>query len=186
MKEHSVKRLVTFIGALILIAAFAGSPVALAQESSKLIPLKVQLVVSRHNGDKKISSLPYTLWITANSKGTTSVRMGVEVPVTSTVLSKEGVESQTYSYRSVGTNIDCSATSQTDGSFNLDIKLNDSSVSFDSKDATPTLKRVPSFRNFTSNFSILLKDGQTAQYASATDPVSGETLKVDATINVLK
>ena len=45
---------------------------------------------------------------------------------------------------------------------------------------------MPAFRNFTSNFSLLLKDGQTAQYASATDPVSGETLKVDVTINVLK
>ena len=45
---------------------------------------------------------------------------------------------------------------------------------------------MPAFRNFTSNFNILLKDGQTAQYASATDPVSGETLKVDVTINVLK
>ena len=49
-----------------------------------------------------------------------------------------------------------------------------------------TLKGIPAFRNFTSNFNILLKDGQTAQYASATDPVSGETLKVDVTLNVLK
>ncbi len=59
-------------------------------------------------------------------------------------------------------------------------------MSFDSKDASQTLKGVPAFRNFTSNFSILLKDGQTAQYASATDPVSGETLRVDVTVNVLK
>ena len=181
-----MKRTVALIGSMIMMAALAGSPVAVAQEKSTLVPLKVQLVVSRHAADKKISSLPYTLWVTANGKYTTSVRMGVEVPITTSVMSKEGVTTPSYSYRPVGTNIDCNATSQTDGSFVLEIKLNDSSVSFDSKDAGPALKGIPAFRNFTSNFSIVVKDGQTAQYASATDPVSGETLKVDVTVTVLK
>jgi len=187
MKEHPVKRTLAFIGSMILIAALAGSPVAIAQEKSSLVPLKVQLVVSRYAADKKVSSLPYTLWITANGRGTTSVRMGVQVPIVTTIVNdKTGQSSPSYQYRDVGTNIDCSATSQADGTFSLDVKLNDSSVSFDTKDPAQTLKGVPAFRNFTSNFSILLKDGQTAQYASATDPVSGETLKVDVTLNVLK
>ena len=187
-----MKRLVTLITSMVLIASAAASPVVLAQESPKLVPLKVQLVVSRTGVDKKvISSLPYTIWVTANDKKTTSVRMGVQVPVVMTSFSaaKDGatpVPSSSYSYRDVGTNIDCWANGQADGLFTLDIKLNDSSVSFDSKDPNQTLKGVPAFRNFTSNFSILLKDGQTAQYASATDPVSGETVKVDVTINVLK
>jgi hypothetical protein len=191
MKEHPVKRTMAFIGSTVLIAALAGSAVALAQENSKLVPLKVQLVVSRYAADKKIGSLPYTLWVTANDKKTTSVRMGVQMPFVATVFgAATGTQTTTplssYSYRDVGTNIDCQAVSQADGTFNLEIKLNDSSVSFDSKDPTQTLKGIPSFRNFTSNFSILLKDGQTAQYASATDPVSGETLRVDVTVNVLK
>jgi hypothetical protein len=184
-----VKRTVACIGSMVLIAALAGSPVAVAQEKVPLVPLRVQLVVSRYAADKKISSLPYTLWITANGKSTTSVRMGVQVPIATGAISvsKEGVISPTpsYQYRDVGTNIDCNATSQTDGSFVLEIRLNDSSVSFDPKDAG-AVKGVPAFRNFTSNFNILVKDGQTAQYASATDPVSGETLKVDVTVNVLK
>jgi hypothetical protein len=192
MKEHPVKNTIALISALLLTAALAGSPVAHAQESPKLVPLKVQLVVSRYAADKKISSLPYTLWVTANDKRMTNVRMGVQVPFTTTVFSKDGKDGaastpmQSYQYRDVGTNIDCQAVSQADGSFNLEIKLNDSSVSFDPKDAGSALKGIPSFRNFTSNFSILLKDGQTAQFASATDPISGETLKVDVTINVLK
>jgi hypothetical protein len=152
----------------------------------------VQLVVSRYAADKKVSSLPYTLWVTANGKMTTSVRMGVQTPIVQTVFGAPAAGGQTtvpassYSYKDIGTNIDCNATSQADGSFVLEIKLNDSSVSFDSKDPGQTLKGIPAFRNFTSNFSIVMKDGQTAQYASATDPVSGETLRVDATINVLK
>ena len=85
MKEHPVKRTLTFIGSMVLIAALAGSPVAVAQETAKpLVPLKVQLVVSRYAADKKISSLPYTLWVTANDKRTTSVRMGVQVPIVTT------------------------------------------------------------------------------------------------------
>ena len=186
MKEYSVKRTLTVIGSMILIAGMAGSSVAVAQES-KLVPLKVQLVVSRSAADKKISSLPYTLWVTANEKKPTSVRMGVQVPIATGAVSvsKEGVPTPSYQYRDVGTNIDCHATSQTDGSFVLEIRLEDSSVSFDPKDSGG-VKGVPAFRNFVSNFIILMKDGQTAQYASATDPVSGETVKVEVTVNVLK
>jgi hypothetical protein len=184
-----VKRLVTFIASMVLIA-WAAAPVALAQENLKLVPLKVQLVVSRTSVEKKvISSLPYTLWITANDKKTTSVRMGVQVPIVVSTFGRSNDPTSavpSYQYRDVGTNIDCMAMGQADGAFSLDIKLNDSSVSFDSKDPNQALKGVPAFRNFTSNFNILVKDGQTAQYASATDPVTGETLKVDVTINVLK
>jgi len=169
-----------------LLMVFSARPrTAVAQERQNLVPLKVQLVVSRQLGDKKISSLPYTLWVTANDRRSTNVRMGVQVPVVTTAMTKEGVSTPSYSYRDVGTNIDCTAATQGDGVFSLEIKVNDSSLSFDAKESA-TLKGIPAFRNFASSFSILLKDGQTAQYASATDPVSGETLKVDVTLNVLK
>lgn len=180
-----MKRTVALIGSMVLIVALAAPPVAVAQDKT-LVPLKVQLVVSRHNGDKKISSLPYTLWVSANGRITTQVRMGVQVPIATTLFSKEGAATPSYSYRDVGTNIDCLAQTHADGFYVLEIKLNDSSVSFDPKESASTVKGVPAFRNFTSNFNIMLKDGQTAQYASATDPVSGETVKVDVTINVLK
>ncbi len=186
MKEYPVKRTMAFIGSTVLIAALAGSPVALAQENSRLVPLKVQLVVSRYAADKKISSLPYTLWVSSNDKKMTSIRMGVQVPIVTSAMPQNPTVLQSYQYKDVGTNIDCQAVGLADGTFNLEIKLNDSSISFDSKDPTQTVKGIPAFRNFTSNFSILLKDGQTAQYASATDPVSGETLKVEVTLNVLK
>lgn len=182
-----MKRTASVIGSMVLLAALADVPVAVAQDKVVMIPLKIQLVVSRQTGDnKKISSLPYTLWVTANEKRMTSVRMGVQVPVPSITINKEGVSTPSYNYRDVGTNIDCQARGPADGVFSLDIGLNDSSVSFDAKESGPTLKGAPAFRNFTSNFSILLKDGQTAQYATATDPLSGETVKVDVTLTVLK
>ena len=45
---------------------------------------------------------------------------------------------------------------------------------------------MPSFRNFNSSFTALLRDGQTMQYTSATDPVSGEVMKIDVTVAVMK
>jgi hypothetical protein len=200
-----VKRTLVFIGTIALLAGMAGARVAVAQDGSRvvatqdrsaLVPLKLQLVVSRTLGEKKISSLPYSLWVTANeTRRTTSVRMGVQVPVVSTRISgKEGDTAviPSYNYRDVGTNIDCVAVSAGDGLFQVHITLNESSIQYDSKDAAarpvvPTsIAGLPAFRNYTSNFSILLKDGQTAQYSSATDPLSGEVLRVDVTLNVLK
>jgi hypothetical protein len=45
---------------------------------------------------------------------------------------------------------------------------------------------MPMFRSFNSSFQALLRDGQTTQYVSATDPVSGEVMKIDVTLNLLK
>jgi hypothetical protein len=42
------------------------------------------------------------------------------------------------------------------------------------------------FRNFRSEANVVLRDGQTARYTVATAPVSGEMLKIDVTLNVVK
>lgn len=44
----------------------------------------------------------------------------------------------------------------------------------------------PVLRNFQYTVSMLLKDGETKQIASASDKGSGEIVKVDVTINVEK
>lgn len=165
---------------------------AAAQSKPVSIPtsLKVSLVFSRYQGEKKISSVPHTLWVTTGDR--TSLRLGTQIPVPTTVL-KEGTGSvQSYNYRDVGTNIDCSATAvPPDGSFRLNITITDSSVYFpDQADSaiksTTAATGAPAFRNFNSTFSIVLKDGQTGQSTSVTDPVSGQVIKLDATLNVQK
>jgi predicted small secreted protein len=45
---------------------------------------------------------------------------------------------------------------------------------------------APAFRSFKGVNTVLLKDGQTRQYTVATDRVTGEVLKVDVTLKVLK
>ncbi len=112
--------------------------------------------------------------------------MGVKIPVYS------GGGAGSYSYQDVGTNIDCTVSTRPDGMYKVNLTVTDSSIYF--PDPSPlqefllprTTRPRRSFRSFTSTFSILLRDGQTGQYTSATDPVSGEVLKIDATLNVLK
>lgn len=183
-----MKRILTIISAAAVLAIAAPRTIA-AQEKGgpTFVPLKLQLVLTRQAGDKKISSLPYTLWVTANERRTTNLRMGVEIAIPQTLFSKEGTPQASYQYRPVGTDIDCTAQTTPDGTYSINIVLSDSSVMFFSaKDAPKGEADRPTFRNFRANFTVLLKDGQTAQYTSATDPVSGEVLKVDATLNVLK
>jgi hypothetical protein len=149
------------------------------------IPMKVTLVLSRFQAEKKLSSVPYVLSVIANDNlGGASVRMGVKIPV---------ANGQMYSYQDVGTNIDCRASTVSDNLYKLSVTLNDSSIYYpdrqrsDSPGVIPQAGSAPpALRSFTSNFSMHLRDGQTSQYTTATDQVSGEVLKIDATINVQK
>src|SRR5689334_4782013 len=75
---------------LLIVAAMTG-PIARAQQSSPaapkptLVPLEVEVVLSRYQGEKKVSSIPYTLNVNANG-APTSMNMGTEVPVPATII----------------------------------------------------------------------------------------------------
>ncbi len=159
---------------------------AVARAPLPQVPLKIQLVLSRYQGEKKLSSVPYVLWVTSNDPRT-SLRMGVSIPIPSGTGPASG-----YNYKDVGTNIDCGASTAPDGAFKVALTVTDTSVYFPDRDRSTVgqvpvdIASPPSLRSFTSNFYILLRDGQTAQYTVATDQVSGEQLKIDATLNVLK
>jgi hypothetical protein len=177
-----------WIGALFL----SWTGVVAAQEKTNersqkpVTSLKVQLVLSEYEGDKKISSLPYTLSVNADEPRQTRVRTGVDVP-----LPMEGAESK-FVYKTVGTSIDCEAHALEDGRFNVRLAVEKSSLysaeknkkGAESMDA-PT-HAPPLFRSFSSTFNVVLRDGQTAQYSAATDPISGQVLKIEATLNVVK
>jgi hypothetical protein len=92
-------------------------------------------------------------------------------------------------YRDVGTNIDCTVMRPTDdGRFQIELMFDDSSVYGEGlapgSNAPPAGN--PSFRSFRASDSLMLKDGQTAQFTTATDKVSGDVIKVDVTLTVVK
>jgi len=45
---------------------------------------------------------------------------------------------------------------------------------------------VPMFVTRNTRSDVILRDGETQTYSSATDPASGEVVKVDVTLTVLK
>ena len=155
------------------------------------VSLKLSLVFSRYQGEKKISSVPHTLWATATDGRTpTTLRLGTQIPVPSTVFGKDGEKTQSYNYRDVGTNIDVNASTALDGFYKIQITITDSSVYYPDQSEPAARSTVatgaPAFRNFNSSFTLMMRDGQTAQSTAVTDPVSGQTIKLDATLNVQK
>jgi len=158
--------------AILMAATLAGT--AMAQNQAKpLTSLKVQVVISRYEGDKKVSSLPYVLAVTANHEQGVNMRMGSQVPVP---MGQGAID-----YKNVGTNIDCGATSTDDGRFRVFIRVEDSSIM-----ERRSVDFPPSLRTFVTSNTVVLKDGQTAQFTAAADKVTGEVVKVDVTMTVEK
>jgi hypothetical protein len=200
--RHPLPGFITVLAVLSSNAVFGQEPAstqkpAVSQRpvstSMPLVPLKVQFVISKYEGQKKISSLPYTLTVNANEPpggGATHLRMGSDVPYyTTTTPSADGkVVSglRSYSYRPIGTNIDCNARSTDGGLFDLDLTIEDSSIQRTPQGAVPGPDSVPTFRNFRTSNHVVLKDGQTTEVTAAADPVSGEVMKVDVTLTVIK
>jgi hypothetical protein len=195
-----VRKLIRMTSAVVVLLAAVGlaaqEPVAQSQTRppGQLVPLKISLVLSRYQGEKKLSSVPYVLWVTANDRERTSLRMGNQIPVTTTVFgAKDGEKPMSsYTYKDVGTNIDCSSYTAADGYFKVNLTVTDSSVYFPDR-TDPTLSTAATsvvgtaaFRSFNSSFFVLIRDGQTVQYTSATDQVTGQMIKIDATVNVQK
>jgi hypothetical protein len=153
----------------------------------RVVPMKVQFVVTKHLGDKKISSLAYSLPCSSGDRKAT-LKLGVEVPVP--VRKAEAVE---YQYRNVGANLECDARPLSDGRFSVRVALEQSSLygpgekaataeqNLESRAANPTL-----FRTSMSQFTAVLRDGQTMQAVSGTDPLNGEVTAVDVTLTLLK
>src|SRR6185295_3433299 len=56
----------------------------------RLVPLRVLITIVRFEGEKKTSSLPFTLMVNAEQPGRTRLRMGIEVPVRTGPFDKDG------------------------------------------------------------------------------------------------
>jgi len=168
---------------------------ALRQDLERLVPLSIEVTVTRYQGDKKISNSPYSLAVNANKlgkAGTSQLRMGARVPVPSIAAPKgnpagpAGPMPGPVNYQDIGTNIDCTATVLDDG-FQLRISVEDTSVYTNIQDsATPTVGDMPVFRSFQSTNTLVLKDGQSREFTVATDRVSGEVVRVSVTLRVVK
>ena len=154
--------------------------------------LRVQLVITRLQAEKKQASLPYTFVVSARPSQScptsrVRMRMGVDTPVPSTVVDESGkTTGRQVQYKTVGTNIDCSADDLGDGRFKLFLTVENSSALPGDKTRGAELSEYPLFRKFEISLDPILRDGQKAETVTSTDPVSGEVVKIDVSVNVAK
>jgi hypothetical protein len=153
------------------------------------IPVKVQIVFTEHDGDKKIASMPYSfISIAGDQYGSwesTSIRSGVRVPVE--IDSKD----QKTTYLDVGSNIDCRIVAEENGRFTLHLVFDRSAIypggaSADEKLEVSRPNGQPLIRSFRISELMILKDGQTSESVLSTDPLTGHILRISVTLNVLK
>jgi hypothetical protein len=158
-------------------------------------PVKVQIVFTEFEADKKVKSLPYTLYINAvdapelKPGALAKIRIGSRVPVY--------VGNNSMQYLDVGTNLDARAAYPSDGRLLLQLNLERSWVEGDvsvpvAKSDGPASEtssghfREPIIRNFRSELDLKLREGQSVESTMATDPISGKVLKVEVSFTIVK
>jgi hypothetical protein len=197
-----VRTVMSTVGVAILSSGVLAQDKTAPPPSPKaLVPLKVLIVVSRYQGEKKVSSLPYTLTVNANDRVTgplgqfeprmVQLRTGASIPVPSMAPPKESPMQGPVGpvqYKPIGINIDCTAQSTDDGRFRVDISIEDTSVYSEGQTAEGVAKMsdIPSFRTFQTSNTVILKDGQSSEFTAAADRITGEVTKVDLTVTVMK
>jgi hypothetical protein len=171
--------------AMALLAATAAGQEKAAEKPKKPgVPLKVQVVYSRYEGERKVSSMPYTLYLTADEKPT-FMRFGLQIPI-QTIANN----TPTVQFKDASTNLDCGAETMEDGRFKLALQVEQASL-FASDAAHKPLPGSSGLVNtilhsFRSSNVLYLRDGQSTQFIAATDPTNGEVLKIEVALSVLK
>lgn len=156
--------------------------------------LKVQVTIAETDSEKKILNLPYTYYLRAGEGGPaapwTKLRLGSRIPV---YVGKENA----MQYLDVGTSIDSRAYSSENGRFDITLNLERSWVEGDvlvpmerataqTTDAHVGPFREPIIRQFKTELSLTMRDGQSTQSTLAADPLSGKVTSITVTINVVK
>jgi hypothetical protein len=159
------------------------------------VAMQVQVVVSRYLNEKRVSSLPYTLSM-MSGQGRANLRLNSEMPVPSTVFTPvadgqpERVAPLTsYTMRPAGTNIDIQvlqATSVAEGRYVLNVTVSETWFQPADSVAAGAKSLPPISRNYQSQNTVQMKDGETAQFTAATDRTTGEVIRVEVTLKILK
>lgn len=160
-----------------------------------IVPIKVEFVIARFQGEKRVSGLPFSMLVNANEyRGptrpealvSTNLRMGLDVPITTT-KTEQGMTTTQISYRHVGTNIDCSAEELPNGQFRLYFSIQDSAIYTGAADVKPDPRTgMATIRSFQTTNRVAVTAGKPMQFTTATDMITGEVVKVDVMVTVVK
>jgi hypothetical protein len=164
-----------------------------------VVPLDLEVVISRYQGDKKTSSLPYALTVNAKyvadveNAPMTSLRMGGEVPLQTMSITVDGKPLQgiptggPVMYKAVGTNIDARGRILDDGRYEIWVSVQDDAIAASQNAGSGSATSgLPVIRSFRASNNIVLRDGQARQFTAASDRITGEVVKVDVSLKVAK
>jgi hypothetical protein len=176
---------------------------AVQLDFSAVVALKVSVVLAKYQNEKRISNLPYELTVRTDGKNA-SIRMGARVPLPEANFvpappappakpgeppAKAPPPLQSFSFRDVGTNIDCTATNLDAGRYAVTVTIEDTSV-FTAADSLNTAGQrgsgLPTLRTFRTTNALVLRDGQSTEFTAATDKITGEVTKAEVRISVIK
>ena len=156
--------------------------------------LKIQVTIVEREGEKKVTNLPYTFYVRAGEGGASSpwtkLRTGSRVPV---YVGKDGG----MQYIDVGTNIDARGVAAEDGRFDITLNLERSWVegevmvpmeksSGGGADLNSGHFKEPIIRQFKTELTLPMRDGQTSESTESADPGNGRVLTIMMTMNVVK
>lgn len=147
-----------------------------------LVPLEVTVTISRFKGEEEISRRAYALGVTANGQQGSSLRMGLQVPL---VTSSSEAAIPTVNYQPVGVSIDCRVTTA-GTAYELVLTVSDDSIHTGPMAGNPSAVDRPVIRSFSTRNNLLLSDGQTREFTAATDPVTGEVVRIGISLRVVK
>jgi hypothetical protein len=183
------------------------SPFSQAQDKAKVedkpkaevvatTPVKVQIVFTEFENEKKVKSLPYTMYMNAPDAPEVrppwvKMRVGSRVPVYT------GGDKGSMMYLDVGTNIDAICGYTAESRLLLRLSLERSwiegvvDVPVTKSDTTRSESDIGHFRepiiqNFRSELDLKLREGQSIESTLATDPVSGKVFKVEVSFTTVK
>jgi hypothetical protein len=165
-----------------------------AQQSAEdtAVPLKVDVVLSRYQGEARVSSVPYTVFVNQLGRRAerSSLRVGMDIATgeqETTTTDKSTVTRPVT--RWVGTEIDCGtdpamADRLPPGVFRIAVSIRDSSV-YTPEGAARSADPV-AFRSFAVSNNLLLSDRQAMEFSVGTDKITGETVKATVTLTVVR
>jgi hypothetical protein len=153
------------------------------------IAVKLLVVLTEYDGEKKVASLPYSILMNSDPSGhvaySSFTRVGVRVPVAS--AGKDGQSA----FVDVGSNIDCGVQTEDEGRFTVRLNFERSSLYFQGRgDEKGTIKTAetgqPYIPTIRTQSLVLVKDGQSLEVLTAADPLNGHVFRISLTLNVQK
>ena len=169
---------------LILVSAMAIAGNAPDAPEEPGAVLRLEVVMTRSQGDTVVARLPYSLPVHTGGD-TARVYGGVQLPI---VVRHEG--SNTVMFKNAGGNVSARAWSLEDGRFKVDLSTELGGVYPTNGDAAAEESEggpaAPVLRSFSTDATLILRDGQSTVFSDSADPITGETVKTEVTLHVEK